>query len=210
MEEQTLRRAIVEVGKLLYERKYIVATDGNISIRLDRKHVLITPAGFCKGLLSEADIVRLPLSSTSSSTSTLTSTCSSSSPAPSSETPFHLAAYLARPDTGAIIHAHPPCATSFAVSGRKLDAELIPETKLFDGPVGRVPFIKPGSDQLAQAVARALRTHRTCLLARHGAIAVGKDVLDAFFRLERLEFLAQVTLLSAGDTAISDVRSQIS
>ena len=110
---------------------------------------------------------------------------------------MHLAIFRCRPDVNAIIHAHPPYATSFAASGRKLDAHLLPETTLFDGEVGRAPFVKPGSDKLAQSVARVLKGHNYCLLARHGAVSTGKNLLEAYYRLERLEFLARVTLLSA-------------
>jgi L-fuculose-phosphate aldolase len=198
-QEFILRRAICEVGKLLYERKLVVATDGNISIRLDQRNILITPAGFCKGFLSPPDIIRLPLTAYRSPP---TAGGSFSSPAtshqrPSTETPMHLAIFKCRPDVNAIVHAHPPYATSFAASGRKLDSNLLPETTLFDGPVGRAPFVKPGSDKLAQSVARVLKDHKYCLLARHGAVSTGKDLLEAYYRLERLEFLAQVTLLSA-------------
>jgi L-fuculose-phosphate aldolase len=186
-QELALRRTIVEVGRLLYERKLVVATDGNLSVRLDRKHILITPSGFCKGFLSEQDIVRLPLTAGRLPPRAGAST----------ETPMHLATYRTRKDIAAIIHAHPPYATRFAVSGRKLNAGLLPETRLFDGPIGRVPYVAPGSARLAQATARALKSHNFCLLARHGAVAVGRDLLDAYYRLERLEFLAQITLLKA-------------
>lgn len=189
-QEFVLRQAICEVGKLLYERKLLAATDGNISIRLDKRSVLITPAGFCKGFLSPPDIIRLPFA-------TYRTPLAAGRQRPSTETPMHLAIFRSRPDVNAIIHAHPPYATSFAASGRKLDAHLLPETTLFDGEVGRAPFVKPGSDRLAQAVARVLKEHKYCLLARHGAVSTGKDLLEAYYRLERLEFLAQVTLLSA-------------
>ena len=199
-EELILRRAICEVGRLLYERKLVVATDGNLSIRLDQRNILITPAGFCKGFLSPPEIIRLPLDSSfvirhSSLRDSLPP--GPRPPTPSSETPMHLAIYRTRPDISAIVHAHPPYTTSFAASGRKLDANLIPETRIFDGPVGRAPFVKPGSDKLAHSVARVLKDHNYCLLARHGAVALGKNLLEAFYRLERLEFLAQVTSLSA-------------
>jgi L-fuculose-phosphate aldolase len=199
-QEFVLRRAICEVGKLLYDRKLLAATDGNISIRLDKRNVLITPAGFCKGFLSPPDIIRLPLTAYRSplSAGRGSSLPRSLAPSlPSSETPMHLAIFRSRPDVNAIIHAHPPYATSFAASGRKLDSNLLPETTLFDGPVGRVPFVKPGSDKLAQSVARVLKDHKYCLLARHGAVSTGNNLLEAYYRLERLEFLAQVTLLSA-------------
>jgi L-fuculose-phosphate aldolase len=228
-DELALRRAIVAVGRLLYERKLVVATDGNISVRLDQQHILITPAGFCKGSLSEADIIRVPLTAQKRSrnqtqrhqgtenqepelspprhqdTKNQEPVTESGSKLPhskeergsgaSSETPMHVATYLVRPDVSAIVHAHPPHATSFAVSGRKLDSNLLPETRIFDGPVGRVPHLPPGSERLAESVARVLTRHRFCLLGRHGAVSVGQDLLEAYYRLERLEFLAQVTLL---------------
>ena len=198
-QEFILRRAICEVGKLLYERKLVVATDGNISIRLDQRSILITPAGFCKGFLSPPDIIRLPLTAYRLPLFSNPRPVSPGPrpPTPSSETPMHLAIFRTRPDVNAIVHAHPPHATSFATSGRKLDSNLLPETTLFDGPVGRAPFVKPGSDKLAQSVARVLKDHNYCLLARHGAVSTGRNLLEAYYRLERFEFLAQVTLLSA-------------
>jgi L-fuculose-phosphate aldolase len=189
--EAELRHAIVEIGRLLYSRKLVIATDGNVSARLDRRCILVTPSGFCKGFLSELDIVRVALPTDSPQRTERPRTARASS-----ETPMHLAVYQACPDAGAVIHAHPPYATSFAVSGRRLDHNLLPETKLFDGPVGRVPFLEAGSSKLAQAVARVMKSRQLCLLGRHGAVTRGRTLLDAYYRLERLEFLAQVTALA--------------
>jgi L-fuculose-phosphate aldolase len=188
-EEPVLRHSIVEIGRLMYDRKMVIAADGNISVRLDAKHILITPAGFCKGFLSEADVVRLPI---------ITPHHPSGPPlvGASSETPMHVAIYLARPEIGAVVHAHPPYATSFAVSGARLDHELLTESGMLVGPIGRVPRLKPGSLRLASAVARALRRCDACLLGHHGGVTLGRDLLEAYYRLERLEFLAQVSVLS--------------
>ena len=144
--ERKLRDELLRFSKLCYERHLLVALDGNLSARLSDELVLCTRAGCHKGLLADDDLVVVDRAGK----------LVRGGGRPTSEMAMHLCCYDSRPDIQAVIHAHPPYATSFAVSGKRLDALLLPETTLFDGPVGRVAFIKPGSDRLAAAVAKAL------------------------------------------------------
>lgn len=195
--ELLLRRMIVLIGRLLYARRLVTATDGNISARMNRRFFLITPSGFSKGFLKEDDIVKLSLEQEDSDQSGQTLRRRQIPEfKPSAETPLHRGIYRVRDDVGAVIHTHPPFATGFAVSGRKLDAQILPETYRLDGAVARVRYYPAGSLHLAEAVKRVIDRHNSCLLLKHGALVVGLDLLEAYHRLERLELLAQVAYLA--------------
>jgi len=187
---------IIKLGKFLYDRGYVVATDGNISVRLNSKQILITRTGVCKGELKIGDILQLSLR------------CCRRQPRgnliltkndrlPSTEYRMHLAIYKNRPDINAIIHTHPPYSTVFAVTGKKLNAKLLTETEETLGIIKNVGYFKPGSLELANAVGKALIKHNAIILAHHGVVVIGKDLTEARYRLERLEFLSKVTLFTS-------------
>ncbi len=190
MTYQNAKREITELGEFLYQYGYIVATDGNISARLNSKQILITRTGICKGEMIIKDIVKIGIGDWDLG-------ISNKKVRPSSEYHFHLAIYKNRPDINAVIHAHPPYATVFAVTGKKLDTSLLTETTETLGKIKNVGFYKPGSMELAKAVGDACKKHNTILLAHHGVVVCGENLLEARYRLERLEFLAKVTFLSS-------------
>jgi len=183
MSEAELRTAIVEAGRRLYARGLISGNEGNISAR-DGGTLLITPAGACKGFLTPEQIVRADLEGHSLAGQGRVST----------ETRMHTAIYARRPDVFAVVHAHPPVATAFAVAGIPLDRPLIAEAVVTLGPVPVVPYGTPSTQELAANVAGAICDAHALLLANHGALAVGSDVWRAWERMETLEQLARIAL----------------
>lgn len=182
MDAGAARKDLVTFGRRLYEKGFVASTDGNLSAHLPEGGFLTTPTGLPKGELSEALIARLdgegrPVSGQ-----------------PSSEWPMHLAIYRARPDVGAVVHAHPPFATALACAGRGIDRPVLSEVVISLGTVPLAPFELPSTQDLAEGVASALGEHAAVLLANHGAVSVGPDVRTAYYRMETLEQAARITL----------------
>jgi L-fuculose-phosphate aldolase len=183
MTSQWARSQIVEYGRLLYQKGLTVGTAGNISARGENDTMLITPTSTCKGMLEEDKIVTIDVRSGRVI----------GAGRPSIETPFHLAFYRARPEIDAVIHTHPVYCTALAVKGIKVQTALTPEGLLVLGrEVPMVPYATPGTDDLASALSDSLRTSDSFLLEKHGAIAVGRTMTEAFHRMETLEFMAQL------------------
>ncbi len=186
-DEIELRASLAQVGRLVYDRRLTYGSGGNISARLEDS-MLITPSGTCKGLLRPEEMIKVDLENGTYS----------GPRRPSMETPFHRAIYNSRKDVGGIIHSHPLSCTVLALAGIQLRSTITPEGILVLGSeVPMVPYATPGSDELAQGVASALQKRNACLLRKHGALAVGKDLMEAFNRMETLEYLAMLQLESA-------------
>ncbi|HTY47341.1 MAG TPA: class II aldolase/adducin family protein [Methanomassiliicoccales archaeon] len=173
-------------GKLLYDRKLTVGTAGNLSAR-SGDAIVITPTGVCKGLMHEYDLIRMEIS-----TGRVTA-----GGRPSMETPFHLAFYRNRADVGAVIHCHPLYCTVLASAKKKLRADITPEGIMVLDEVQTVPYATPGSEELAHNLIEAMQKGNGFLLENHGAIAVGKDVAEAYYRMETMEFLAEMQVKGA-------------
>ncbi len=181
MTEPELRDAICETGRRLWQHGLVGGAEGNISVRLDAGRLLCTPTGLSKGHLRPTDCVVIDLGGSA--------LCDGQ---PSSEIKLHLAAYKARPDCVAVVHAHPAMATAFALAGIEVPDDLLPEAAYVLGPVATVPFGMPGTDDLPRAAAPLLQGHKTFLLANHGALALGTSLDDAFNRMDVLERVCQV------------------
>ena len=183
MTSETLRKAIVECGKALYQKGLTVGTAGNISARGENDTMLITPTSTCKGMLEEDGLVVINIKDGKVL----------SGGRPSIETPFHLAFYRERPEINTVIHTHPVYCTALAVKGMKVQPDLTPEGLLVLGrEVPLVPYATPGTDDLAKVLSEALKTSDSFLLEKHGAIAVGRNMTEAFHRMETLEFMARL------------------
>jgi L-fuculose-phosphate aldolase len=182
--DQQLRCDIVEVGRRLYARGLIGGHEGNVSVRVGAS-LLITPAGVCKGFLTPDMIVRTDLEGRPQDGGRA-----------STETLMHTAVYRRRPDVHAVVHAHPPTATAFAVAGIPLDRPLIAEAVVTLGPVPVIPYGQPSTEELAANVGRAVCDAQALLMANHGALAVGDSLERAWERMETLEQLARVTLVT--------------
>ena len=182
MVELALRNEIVRVCRRLYERGLIAGGEGNVSARLEDGSVLVTPSGASKIDVSESDLVIVspdgkPVAGSGRA---------------SSELGMHLRIYRLRPDVGAVVHAHPPFATAFAVAGEDLMAPVLPEILVQIGGVPLVPYATPGSPALAAAIEPFLPHHDAFLMANHGATAYGSTLSIAHQRMESLEHAARI------------------
>lgn len=172
---------VVRYGRLLYEKGLTSGTGGNISARVGDVMV-ITPSGTCKGMLDPTELVTVEIA-----------TGKAVSGRPSMETPFHLTVYRNRPDVNGVVHVHPRFCTVLACTGRPVEPALTPEGLMVLGrKVPLVPYATPGSDDLAAMLGREVETADAFLLESHGAITVGKDLKDAFHRMETLEAHAEL------------------
>jgi L-fuculose-phosphate aldolase len=182
----TFRAEIVAIGRRLYEDRLIVAGDGNLSIRLDEQHILTTPSGMCKGMLAPDDLVIVDLAGN----------VVEGLRKPSSELKMHLAAYRARPDVRAVVHAHPPTAVACTLAGVGLDARLLPELVLTLGEVPTAPYALTGTNEVPESIAPLLPNHNAMLLSHHGALTLGATLWEAFMRMEQVEHGAKVLLMA--------------
>jgi L-fuculose-phosphate aldolase len=184
--EDELKADICEVGRRLYERRYIAAGEGNVSIRVSEDEILATPTGVCKGYLTPDMIVTCDLSGKQLAGDMRVST----------EIQMHLAVYKARADVKAIVHAHPPTSTGFAVAGVPLNRAVLAEVVVTMGCIPLAEYGTPSTKGLADSVARLVRMSDGLLLSNHGALTVGKDVFDAYYKMEIVEHFAEVSLVS--------------
>jgi len=182
--EHELRQAILECGRICYDRGLMTSNDGNISVRPDSNRVLITAAGICKGRMEAGDLLIVDMNGQV--------IISWKGLKPSSETPMHLEVYKQRPDIYAVIHAHPVFATTLTVAGKTFPHDILPEVALTLGDVPITAYATPSSHQDAEVVRPLIRDHDALLLRQHGSLTVGKNLNDALIHLERLEHVAQV------------------
>jgi L-fuculose-phosphate aldolase len=187
MREADARLQIVEAGKRLRDRFFIAANDGNLSARLSDTELLVTPTSVNKGDVTPEQILKIDLDGR----------VLSGSLRPSSETKMHLAVYKARPDVQAIVHAHPPVATGFAACHIRLDEDVIlPEVIFGLSKIGFAEYGTPTTDQIPDAVVKEIPDCEAVLLSNHGALTVGADVMQAYYRMEVLEMYARVRLVT--------------
>jgi L-fuculose-phosphate aldolase len=185
---EQLRADIVEVGRRLWARGFVASNDGNISVRLGPDRLLMTPASVSKGFMTPEMMV----------VTDLDGQMIQGAPGrkPSSEALMHLAAYRLRPDVGAVVHAHPPLATGFAVAGIPLDRAVLAEVVTTLGSIPIAEYGTPSTRELADAVAPYLKAHDGLLLANHGALALGKDLFAAYYKMETIEHFARISLVA--------------
>ena len=194
MDELEARKLIVEIGKLLYERSYVVAFDGTVSIRLDENTVLATPTMTSKGRMTEdclalTDLDGKPLNDKRAS----------------SELAMHLLIYKMRPDIHAVCHAHPAHGTAFAVAGLAIDKPILSEVVLTLGCVPLTGYGTPSTDELTDAMKPYVPHHNALLMANHGAVAYGEHLWQAYDRLETLEHTAKIAILAKALGGANDI-----
>lgn len=182
--ERELRDEIVRLGRLLHERFFVSATDGNLSVRLDEERILSTPTGMSKGMMATDDLVIVDRRGT----------VIEGERNVSSEIGMHLLIYKMRPDVTAIVHAHPPTATGFAAAGMALDQPLVSEVVINLGGIPLAPYGTPGTPELAASIEPLVPMHDAILLANHGAVAYGRNLLNAFMKMETVEHFARIAL----------------
>ena len=181
-----LRATIVAAGRRLDRLGFVPATDGNLSVRLAPGLLLVTPSGRAKGELAEDDLL----------VTDLDGHVVEGRGSPSSELPMHLAVYRRRADVNAVVHAHPPTASGFAVAGLDLTGPVLPEVLLTVGPVPLARYATPATEEIPLSLVPFLDRHDAFLLANHGVLALGKDLSEALHRMERVEHLARVDLVA--------------
>jgi L-fuculose-phosphate aldolase len=190
MTEHELRQEMVRVGRMMWERGYVAATDGNLSARLSADRLLVTPSGASKGFLSADDLVVIRPDGEPARRGTNPG----QTERPSSEILMHLEVYDQRPDVQAVVHAHPPLATAFSIAGVTLARCVLPEVVITLGGIPTVDYATPGTTEVPASIRRAIREYDAIILAHHGSLTVGTSLWDAYLRLEKVEHTAQITL----------------
>lgn len=184
--DDQLRRDIVEVGRRLYARGFVASNDGNISVRLEDDRVLATPTGVSKGFMTPEMMVVTDLAGRRIAGERHAS----------SELKMHLAVYRLRPDVRAVVHAHPPLATGFAVAGIPLDRAVLAEVITTLGSVPIAEYATPSTAELPAAVSKYIKAHDGLLLANHGALTAGAELFAAYYKMETIEHFAHISLVA--------------
>ena len=184
--EEHARAAIVEVGRRLHAREYVASNDGNVSVRLDAGRLLTTPTGVSKGSMTPDMLVVTDFEGRKLA----------GGRNPSSELLMHLAVYRHRPEVNAVVHAHPPVATGFAVAGIELNRAVLAEVVTTLGSIPIADYGTPSTHELADAVGRYITTHDGLLLANHGALTVSGDLMSAYYKMETVEHFARISLVA--------------
>jgi L-fuculose-phosphate aldolase len=184
--EEEHRRDICAVGRWIHDRGYVASTDGNISLRLDPRRILTSPTGVSKGMMSADDLVITDLEGRKLS----------GRRNPSSELAMHLLIYRRRPDINAVCHAHPPVATGYAAAGIPLNKAILAELVLSLGSIPVAQYGTPGTPELTDAIEPLVQSYDAILMANHGVVTYGQDLLSGFFRMETAEHFARVALVT--------------
>lgn len=184
--DREAKTLLLEAGRRLYERGFVASNDGNMSVLVSAGTLWTTPTGVSKGFMTEDMLVKTDLAGT-----VLEGTRK-----PSSELKMHLRVYQENPDLRAAVHAHPPAATSFAIAGLPLDRPILPEAIVQLGTIPVAPYAEPGTQAVPDSIAPFCRDYGGVLLANHGALTWGYDLTQAYYRMETLEYYAQVTINS--------------
>ncbi len=184
--EEEHRRDVCTVGRWIHQCGFVASTDGNISIRLDPRRILTSPTAVSKGMMEPDDLVITDLQGRKLS----------GRRNPSSELAMHLLVYRRRPDVNAVCHAHPPVATGYAAAGLPLNKALVSEVVLSLGCIPVARYGTPGTPELSDALEPLVQHYDAILMANHGVVASGPDLLTAFFRMETTEHFARVALVT--------------
>jgi L-fuculose-phosphate aldolase len=184
--EDALRAEIVEVGARLWKRGYVASNDGNISVRRDDGRLLATPKSVSKGFMTPGMLVVADMAGRRLA----------GDREPSSELKMHLAVYEARPDVHAVVHAHPPLATGFAVAGIPLDRAVLAEVITTLGSIPIAEYATPSTEELPRAVRKYISAHDGLLLANHGALTAAGDLMAAYYKMETIEHFAHISLVA--------------
>jgi L-fuculose-phosphate aldolase len=184
--ERQYRREIVFFGKMLHDRGYVAAMDGNLSVRLDENRILSTPTSMCKGMMHASDmvIVNMEGSRVAGRRSV------------SSEIGMHLLIYRNRPDVRSVVHAHPRTATGFAAAGIPLNKPLVCEVVIGLGSIPLAKYGTPGTPELAEALEPLVSQYDAILMSNHGVVTYGADLHQAYMKMETVEHFAEIALVT--------------
>lgn len=181
-----IANSIVDIGKLMYQKGWVAANDGNISVRVGPERILCTPTGVSKGMMRPEDMLIVDLDGRKVEGERDCTT----------EIQMHCTVYKLRHDVHAVVHAHPPVSTGFAVAGRALNLAILPEAVVTLGTVPLADYGLPGTPELSRKLAPYIPNHDALLMANHGVVCYGETLEKAFFRLETVEHLARISLVA--------------
>ncbi|MCR5733335.1 MAG: class II aldolase/adducin family protein [Lachnospiraceae bacterium] len=182
--EQEIKEQICDIGKRIYNRNMVAANDGNISVKLNDKEYLCTPTGVSKGFMTPEYICKVDEKGNVIE--------ANEGFRPSSEIKMHMRVYALRPDVGAVVHAHPNFATSFAIAGQPLNIPMMPEAVITLGCVPLAPYGTPSTMEIPDSIECYLNDFDAVLLENHGALTWSSDLLSAYMKMESLEFYAEL------------------
>lgn len=183
--DKEAKAQILEIGRRLYEKGFVASNDGNISCKAGANEVWATPTCVSKGFMTEEMLVKL----------SLTGEILEGNYKPSSEIKMHLRVYRENPVVGGVVHAHSPYATCAAAAEKSLDGLFLTETLMSIGNVPCAPFAMPGTEEVPDSIAPYCRDYNAVLLAHHGVLTWGKDLMQAYMRMESVEFFARITIM---------------
>jgi L-fuculose-phosphate aldolase len=186
--EEEIKVLICDIGKRIYQNGYVAANDGNISVRISEDEVLATPTGTSKGYMTPDMICKVNMKGEVIS--------ANGKYRPSSEVKMHLRVYNEREDVKAVVHAHPPYGTSFAIAGIPLSQPIMPEAVIFLGTVPIAEYGIPSTNEIPDNISKYLQDYDALLLESHGALTYGCDLTTAYYRMESLEYYAKITHLT--------------
>lgn len=186
LSEKEAKKAIIDIGQRMYVRNFVAANDGNISVRTGENEVWSTPTGVSKGFMNKKMLVKTDLDGR----------VLEGDRKPSSELKMHLRAYHENPAIKSVCHAHPPICTCFSIAGLSLDTPILAEAVITLGNVPIAPYAELGSQEVPEAIAPYCHTHNGVLLANHGAVTWAEDAYSAYYRLESMEYYANILMLT--------------
>jgi len=184
--EREHREDICRIGQLVFQKGWVAANDGNITIRLDAERILATPTGVSKGMMHPDDLIIVDMKGNKIS----------GRAERTSEIAMHLTIYGLRPEIRAVVHAHPPVATGYAAAGKPLNLGLLPEVVIGLGCVPLAAYGLPGTPELTEPMLPLIPKYDALLMANHGAVCYGEDVFKAYFRMETMEHFARISLVA--------------
>ncbi len=188
MSEQNIRAQICDICHKMWQQGWVAANDGNITVKLDEDTFLATPTGISKSFMEPGKLVKI-----NGKGEILEA---AEGYRPSSEIKMHLRCYQERADVGAVVHAHPPTATGFALAHKPLDTYSLIECVIAIGAVPIAPYGTPSTDEVPESIAPLLPKHDVILLENHGALTVGSDLTTAYYRMETLELWAKTSFVA--------------
>ncbi|WP_089739946.1 class II aldolase/adducin family protein [Gracilibacillus ureilyticus] len=174
------KKLICDIGKRVYQKNFVAANDGNISVRVGPDTIWTTPTGVSKGFMTPDMMVKMNLDGK----------VLAGNRKPSSEVKMHLRVYRESEETNAVVHAHPPVATSYAIAGINLEKPVSPEAVVLLGRIPVAPYATPGTEEVPDSITPLIKDHHAVLLANHGALTWGRDLIEAYYRMESLEHYA--------------------
>ncbi len=198
---EDVKGLICEVGRRIWMRGFVAANDGNISVKVDDNRIITTPTGVSKGFMTPEMMVMVDLEGT----------VIEGSRRPSSELRMHLRVYRERPDVHAVVHTHAPQASAFAIARQSLETRTMAEAAVMLGNVPLAPFAMPSTEEVPDSITPYLKDHNVILLANHGVITLGEDLITAYYRMESVELFAGISLsarMLGGGVELSDEQLQ--